>query len=135
VVRGPRVRARSLIALFSGAQITTKQLNGLGSKVDHMGSRVLRQSTINRANLRTSGDETALERRDYLCRFGGALPRASRMCHEMARMTVSPFKEAGWSLLRGGLTWRGSKRKRQSLLSQKCPLASHFPRARWVAAP
>jgi len=25
-----------------------------------------------------SGDETALERRDYLCRFGGALPRASR---------------------------------------------------------
>src|SRR5215471_15422368 len=27
---------------------------------------------------RISGDETALERRDYLCRFVGALPRASR---------------------------------------------------------
>src|SRR6516164_2844927 len=37
---------------------------------------------------------------------------------------------AGWSLLRSGLTWRGSKRKRQSLLSQKCPLASLFQMAR-----
>src|SRR3974390_704804 len=34
-------------------------------------------SDIPKPNLRTSSDETALERRDYLCRFGGTLPRAS----------------------------------------------------------
>src|SRR6516162_8245559 len=35
-------------------------------------------SDIPEPNLRTSSDETALERRDYLRRFGGTLPRASR---------------------------------------------------------
>jgi hypothetical protein len=58
----------------------------------------------------------------------------AEMCHQMARMTGSLSKRAGWSLLQSGRSWRGSKRKRQSLVSQKCPLACLFPKARWVAS-
>jgi hypothetical protein len=54
----------------------------------------------------------------------------AEMCHQMARMTGSPFKE-GW--LEFAAEWTKCKRKRQSLLSQKCPLACLSPKARWVA--
>jgi hypothetical protein len=51
----------------------------------------------------------------------------AEMCHQMARMTVSPFKE-GWLEFAAEWTKLASKRKRQSLLSQKCPPVSQFPR-------
>ena len=46
--------------------------------------------------------------------------------------SITPTIER-WShegLLQSGRSWRGSKRKRQSLLTQKCPLVSHFRSAR-----
>ena len=88
-------------------------------------------SDISGPNLRTSSDETALERRDYLCRFGGALPRASRNVPPNGADDREPFQRGLAGVCCGsGLTWRGSKRKRQSLLSQQCPLVSLFASAR-----
>jgi hypothetical protein len=49
-------------------------------------------SDIPEPNLGTSSDETALERRDYLRRFGGALPRASRKVPPNGADDREPFQ-------------------------------------------
>ena len=55
----------------------------------------------------------------------------AEMCHQMARMTLSPFKE-GW--LEFAAEWTKCKRKRQSLLSQKCPLTYFLLISAWKEA-